>query len=181
MAKSSQDNTYRGGIYRTRGEANAMVTKATATQTVFGGMNIGAGGNLTLVTGSKFKRALRTATGSETLTAAQAGQTIITANIGSIFTLPAATSVGKGLSYKVVVSTGAAAATGGTFGVKIRPNAVDKIIGGSLTGATDGEVVQLTGTGTIIAGDRIEVTSDGSAGWYITDIEGTAWLRAAAT
>ena len=206
MAKTSADVTYRQGIYRTQG-GNAMVVKATATQTVLGGLNIASGGNVTiaaggkvsvaalatqtisgvqnvaaggalnLATGSRFKRAFRTATAAVTFTAAKSGLTLVSNVAGLVHTLPAATTAGAGVNFRVLVGE-SALATDGAVTVKIRPNAADKILG-VVAGATDSEVLQMTGASDAI-GDFVEVESNGTTGWYVIGSRGT-WVHAAAT
>ncbi len=154
-----------------------MSVAALATVAVSGNMNIAAGGQLSMATGSKRIYSLRTATQSLTMTAAESGATVINTTLGNIMTLPAVGTVGAGIFYKFVIGT-AALATGGVAAIKIRPNAVDTIVGG-VAAATDSENLVLDGAADV-EGDFVEMISDGSIGWYVTKIQGT-WSRAAAT
>jgi hypothetical protein len=207
MAATGADTSYRPDIYRARG-GKSMVVKATATMTFFGGCSIGNGGSwgitaggsgsvgtgatmtlsgnqtvaagaqLNFTTGSRLKQALRTATSSETMTAAQSGLVVLNGAAGNIYTLPASTSVGDGIQYTFVAAT-AGLATAGAVGMKVKPQAADTIHGGSIASMTDGDVATLQGA-TDDAGDYLRVISDGSIGWFINGKEGT-WVRTTAT
>jgi len=211
MAATGADTSYRPAIYRARG-GKQLVIKATATQTVFGGLAVGsggsfaiqsggtasidsgatgtvsgglavaAGGTVTYGTGSKTVRALVNATASVALAAARSGTRYLSAVVGNIFTLPAATTAGNGINFRINTASGGhfASATAGSSGVnfKLRPQAADTIYGAGVAGATDSEVVQQLATGSVV-GDGLEVECDGT-NWVITSRSGT-YNRAAAT
>ncbi len=193
MAATGADNKYRPAIYRARG-GKQLVIKATATQTVFGGLAIGsggaqsvksgggitidAGGAMTAGTGSKRVYGLRTATASIALTAAESGLTVVSANVLTIITLPSATGSGKGVNFNIVLAEGALSSTAGAKTLQIRPAAADKVLGAGSAGATDSEVLVMTGANDA-SGVFAEVMSDGTD-WQVIRYAGT-WTRAAAT
>ena len=161
-----------------------MSIAALATLALSGNLNalsgsvlaVAAGSIVTLATGSKMVRNVRLATQSLTMTAANSGQTVINNVVASIFTLPSATNVGKGIEYTFCVG---AVATSGVNALTVRPAANDKIRGGSVSGATDSETISFAGADDD-EGDYVRVLSDGATGWFITGIDGTI-TRAAAT
>lgn len=184
MAATGPDTTYRPGIYRVRG-GNAQVIKSTATQTVFGNVQVATGGSITVAkgaqltfgTGSKLVRAFVNATASVTLAAAKAGTHYLNKVVGNIYTLPAATAAGNGVAYRINTASGGHSATGGAVDFKLRPQSADKVYG-IVAGATDSEVIHLLGTGSVV-GDGLEVRCDG-ANWHVVGRTG-AYSRAAAT
>ena len=100
--------------------------------------------------------------------AADSSVTFLAGAADLVFTLP---STVIGLRYRFVLA--AAGLSTGT-GLSISPAAADKIMGNGFTSADDKDAI-LAGSGDR-EGDWIEVTGDGSAGWYITGISGT-WTR----
>lgn len=176
MAATGADTSYRPGVYRERG-GNAFVVKATATQTVFGGMSLKTGANWNVATGVQHTRAVRLATANITIAtdASDAGTWQINNAADIITYLPQSTGVGKGVYYKVTIATGGLS---DATGAKIRPKSNDTIFG-IVAGATDGENLLLAGA-TDEAGDWVELVSDGNAGWYVTSHRG-GWTRINAT
>lgn len=183
------DSSYRPRVYRARGGDKMVAATGgafsvdggsvdVATGTAGGSVTVNKGGTFTVATGAKRVHPLRTATASLTMKAAESGVTVVGQAAGNIYTLPSSTTAGKGIVYRFVAGTGALA-TSGAVGMKIRPAANDKILGGSVASMTDGDVLTLQGA-TDDAGDFAEVMSDGNLGWYVTAKEGT-WVRTTAT
>lgn len=164
MAK--QDSTYRTRVYRERGGARFVIDE---------------GGEINFGTGSKTTRKFVNATTSLTLSASQSGTHYLNAAISTIYTLPAASSAGNGVSFRINTASAGHSATAGSINWKLRPQAADKVYG-IIAGATDSEVVQQIGTGGAVVGDGVEVQSDGT-NWHITNFTGllASYQRAAAT
>jgi len=197
MAATAADNKYRAGFYRGQG-GNTFVGKSTASGTIFGGWTHATGsttafsGTQTFGGANTFSgtntftgsvvRDFVSATASVALTAALSGTHYLSAVVGNIFTLPAATTAGGGVSYRINTASGGhfASATAGSSGVnfKLRPQAADTVYGAGVAGATDSEVVQMLATGSVV-GDGLEVRCDGT-NWLVVNYTGT-YGRAAAT
>jgi len=136
---------------------------------------------LSVPSGSEFSSVgkVNLAAATQTLTAAQSGQTFVGA-VDAVFTLPAASSSLAGVWYRFI--TGALSA--GT-GLSVSPAAADNIYGAvtddtsalsvAITAADDKDLIN-TGA-TDVVGDRIEVVCDGT-NWLITDVHGI-WAREA--
>lgn len=105
-----------------------------------------------------------------TLTREHSGALIIVTAADKVITLP---STAAGLRYKILLAT--AGLSAGT-GLSVSPAALDLITGNGFTVADNKDAIN-TGA-TDVAGDFIELTGDGSLGYYITDIAGT-WAREA--
>ena len=93
----------------------------------------------------------------KTLTAADSGSIITVTGDDKTITLPATE---LGLTYTIV-----ALSVGGSAGLKVSPNASDKIVGCGGTGADNKDAINDTGTDVI--GDSITVVGDGADGWYV--------------
>jgi hypothetical protein len=87
-------------------------------------------------------------------------------------TLPAVTSANIGQRVRVSLKQ----LPGSGTGLKVSPNAVDKIFGNGFTPADDKDAILSAATDRV--GDTIELESDGVDGWFITDLVGT-WAREA--
>lgn len=107
-------------------------------------------------------------TANTTLTSEDHGKTIICNAADLVVTLPATAA---GLRFKILTAVASA-----STGTSVSPAAADQIIGNGFTAADDKDAIN-TGASDVV-GDLLEVTGDGSAGWYITDIVGT-WAREA--
>lgn len=103
-----------------------------------------------------------------TVTAADSGKTLVMNGDDKTFTLPATVD---GLTYTFVVG-----ATSTSVGLSVSPNADDQLIGNGFTALDDKDAINTQATERV--GDAITVVGDGSAGWYITNVEGT-WAREA--
>ena len=106
-------------------------------------------------------------TASTTATTSQNGTTFIADSTTTcVVTLPATVA---GLKYRLIVGQ-VTSANGHAFS----PAAADKIIGNGFTAADDKDAI--CSAATDVEGDFLELTGDGSLGWYITGIKGT-WAR----
>ena len=118
----------------------------------------------TVTQGPTYRPAVNLAAATQTLTAAQSGQTFVGA-VDAVFTLPLA-SVAAGINYTFV--TGVASAGTGLRVTAVTPSelfgaGVDTAAAGSLTnsGATD------------VIGDSITIVSDGGVQWIVISARGT--------
>jgi len=102
-----------------------------------------------------------------TMTATDSGLTTYINTDAVVITLPA-TVVGYVYTF---VNVGAA----GAVGFNISPAAVDKIIGGGLSGSDDEDIINTKATAK--TGDRIKIIGDGVNGWFVQEMYGT-WAEA---
>lgn len=103
-----------------------------------------------------------------TVKASDSGNLLIVTAADLVITLPATV---KGYIFNF--SLAAAGLSAGT-GLSISPAAVDQFIGNGFTPADNKDAI-LAGSGDR-AGDFLQVTADGSLGYYITGVIGT-WTR----
>lgn len=115
-----------------------------------------------------------TKTADYTVVAADLGKTILVNGADLSFTLPAAAGVaGKKITFQNIATT--ATYTGGSVGTLVKPASGESVKGSVITTpASDKGVVNTYGTAK--NGDLVELTSYGSAGWYVTRTTGT-WTR----
>lgn len=103
-------------------------------------------------------------TTSVTLTVTDCGRVLTIPLSGVVLTLPATV---LGYNYTVVN----AGATDGIGNPRLTPNASDMLLGASLSGIDNKYIENTQATSKI--GDLIEITGDGSVGWYIQRQYGT--------
>lgn len=120
------------------------------------------------VPGGGIVRGTQTKTAAYTLTESDSGSVIIANAVDLVFTLP---PTQNGLWYGFGVKTVSA-----TTGLKISPNAADKIMGNGFTSADNKAAINTAATDR--EGDYICIVADGIDGWYIVDVVGT-WAREA--
>jgi len=111
---------------------------------------------------SKVKN-VRIITASLTLTLADSGSLIVCNAADLVVTLPPTFN-----GFNVTVLTNVLSVGTGT---SVSPNASDQIAGNGLTPVDDKDAINSGASDAL--GDFIEVTGDGSAGWWITDVRGT--------
>lgn len=178
MAATAADSSYAPGIYRDK-NGNAQVIKATATQTVFGNVQVQSGGAIVVSTGAAFRRQITFATTAAISLAsdgADSGTTFINQVVKTVFTLPNATNVGQGTSYRFSVATGSSGGSG--YAMKVKPQTADTI-SGAVAGPTGGENLTLA-SGNKALGDNVEVMRDQAGNWHVIDFKGT-WTLTDAT
>lgn len=117
------------------------------------------------MTGAVRQPAVNLAAASQTLTAAQSGQTFVGV-VDAAFTLPAAATVGAGVHYYIV--TGVASA--GT-GLTVVANAADDIFAAGVDTAAGGTITN-SGASDVI-GDNLHLVSDGVSRWVGVSARGT--------
>jgi len=171
------DSTYRPRVYRERGGSKFIAATGGEINADGGTINVKAGGVFAQATGSKWTRPVRTATQGLTFTAGESGITTIFHVANLLNTLPLATAV-RGGQYRVVLGTGALAATGGA-GLRIKAAGSDKIRGNALTSPTGTPQLTLAAA-TDAIGDFVDLFAGGSTSWYIVGSRGS-WSLGNAT
>ena len=116
------------------------------------------------------RRPVLTKNADYTVTPADSWAVIVVTAADKVMTLPATAA---GLWYTFVLA--GAGLSAGT-GLKISPNAADKIMGNGFTSADDKDAI-LAGSGDR-EGDMLTLVGDGVDGWYVMDVIGT-WTREA--
>jgi hypothetical protein len=172
------DSTYRPRVYRQRGGSKFVAATGgeinadggTFNVNSGGTLNVKAAGALALATGSKWTRAVRTATQGLTFVAADSGITTIFQVANLLNTLPNATAV-KGGQYRIVLGTGGLAATGGA-GLRVKVSGSDKIRGNGLSSPTGTPQLTLAAA-TDAIGDFVDLFAGGSTSWYIVGSRGS--------
>ncbi len=119
----------------------------------------------TLTLGPSRLAAVNSAAATQTLTAAQSGQTFVGA-VDAVFTLPATATVGAGVHYHIV--TGVASA--GT-GLRVTANAADDIFAAGVDTAAGGSITNSGATDVI--GDHVTLVSTGAGRWVGINSRGT--------
>lgn len=109
--------------------------------------------------------AVNLAAASQTLTAAQSGQTFVGV-VDAVFTLPAAATVGAGVHYYIVTGV----ASGGT-GLVVTANGADDIFAAGVDTAAGGSITNSGATDAI--GDNVHLVSDGVSRWVGVSARGT--------
>jgi hypothetical protein len=109
-------------------------------------------------------------TAYKTLSAADSGIVQNVTTDAVVVTLPAVSPSAVGLTY--TIRNGAK--KDGDILVTVSPNASDKIIGNGFTSADNKDVVNPKATSK--AGDEITLVSNGSTGWFVSDVAGL-WAR----
>lgn len=107
-------------------------------------------------------------TANTTLTDEDHGKLIICNAADLVVTLPATAA---GLRFRILT----AVVSAGT-GTSLSPVAADQIAGNGFTAAVDKDAINSGASD--VAGDLIEVTGDGTDGWWLTQVIGT-WAREA--
>ena len=103
-------------------------------------------------------------TAAYTMAAADSGLvTTFTADGATVITLP---STVVGFSFTMVNGS-----EDGRQQLQISPAALDKIVGGSLTGADNKDFINTKATSN--KGDYVKLVADGADGWFVTEMVGT--------
>lgn len=88
-----------------------------------------------------------------------------TATSAVVFTLPNSTTSAAGLVLEIVNC-----GQDGDAAIQASPATADKIMGPSIAGADDKDLINTSGT--MKCGDRVRLTSDATDGWFVTEIHG---------
>ena len=164
-----------GLAYDAKSKVDELITQSNADDVLLGATAGAASASKAVILDankqvSGIRRVVNLAAATQDLTAAQSGQRFVGA-VDAVFTLPAAASATKGVSYEF--ETGAVSA--GT-GLSISPAAADHIRGNGLTSTDDKDLVNTGATDRL--GDSVRIYCDGVDGWVIEAVVGT-WAKQA--